>query len=534
MTNHFQKIINHRSETIFGAAMLTSGLVLMGSLLGILRNALLASRFGASGNLDIYYASFRFPDFIYNIFIMGAISAAFIPIFSEYWNKNKKEAWQFSSSIIVIIGAFVGSLALGISIFTRPILRHFLVGFSASQLEIAVVMTRIMMIQPVLMGISAVVGSVLKIFKLFLASALAPLLYNLGIIIGILFFVPVIGLKGLAYGVVLGALMHILIQLPALKETGYRWYFRWSFFQEVKLGLQKMWVIAVPRALAIITFQVFLLGITSIATMLKSGSLAIFNFASTIQNLPQTVFALSFAVAAFPSLAELNAKKKNSNFNIVAKDNFLQILFFLIPISLWFIIFREPIVRLLLGYGKFDWTATVNTIKVFSILSLGMIFQGANVFLLRIFFARKDSLRPFIASLVSYSLGLALCYYLARQGGLIGLTVGVTLTYFVCCLILTMSLAPFFSSPLKKKFIQSLGKIVAVALISGGVSFIILSLLNTVFTPAKVVYLMSTALLAFIPSFILFVFLCDKWKIKEIEGLKKIKKGYFYGRRSKE
>ena len=108
MTNHFQKIINHRSETIFGAAMLTSGLVLMGSLLGILRNALLASRFGASGNLDIYYASFRFPDFIYNIFIMGAISAAFIPIFSEYWNKNKKEAWQFSSSIIVIIGAFVG------------------------------------------------------------------------------------------------------------------------------------------------------------------------------------------------------------------------------------------------------------------------------------------------------------------------------------------------------------------------------------------------------------------------------------------
>jgi len=534
MINHFQKIIHHRSETIFGAAMLTSGLVLMGSILGILRNALLAGRFGASGILDVYYASFRFPDFIYNIFIMGAVSAAFIPIFSEYWNKNKKEAWQFSSSIIVVIGVFVGSLALGMAIFARPLLRRFLVGFSASQLETAIIMTRIMMIQPILMGVSAVVSSILKIFKLFLASALAPLLYNAGIIIGILFFVPVVGPKGLAYGVVLGALMHILIQLPALKGTGYRWYFRWSFFQEVKAGLRKMWVIAIPRALAIVTFQLFLLGITSIATMLKAGSLAIFNFANTIQNLPQTVFALSFAVAVFPSLAKLNAKKKNDEFNVIAKDNLLQILFFLIPIAIWFIVFREPIIRLLLGYGKFDWGATMSTVKVFSILSLGMIFQGANVFLLRIFFARKDSLRPFIASLVSYSLGLALCYYLAQQGGLIGLTVGVALTYFIYCLILFVSLAPFFSSLLRKDFIRSLGKIITVAFISGGVSFIIFSLLNTVFSPAKVAYLVSTSLLAFIPSFILFVFLCNKWKIKEIEGLKQIKKRYFYGRRRKE
>ena len=221
----FKKILNHKSETIFGAAMSTSSFAIFGGFLGILRNVLLASRFGASGNLDIYYASFRLPDLIYNIFIMGAISAAFIPIFSQYWIKNKKEAWQFSNAIILIIGSFVGLLALLVAIFTRPFLSRLLIGFSSEQLEMAVILTRIMMIQPILMGISSVVASILKIFKLFLASALAPVMYNLGIIIGIVFFVPLMGLEGLAWGVVLGALLHILVQIPALIGTGYKFTF---------------------------------------------------------------------------------------------------------------------------------------------------------------------------------------------------------------------------------------------------------------------------------------------------------------------
>lgn len=502
--------------------MITGIITLGGSLLGILRNALLASNFGASGSLDVYYASFRLPDFIYNIFIMGAISAAFIPIFSEYWHKHKEEAWKFSNSIILIIGAFVGCLALGIMIFARPLLRYFFRGFSPSQLEMAILMTRIMMIQPILMGISAVISSILKIFKLFLASALAPLMYNTGIIIGILFFVPLWGLKGLAWGVVLGAVMHILIQLPALLETGYRWYFHWSFFQEVKGGLRRMGMMAVPRSLAIINFQVFLLGVTAIATMLKAGSLAIFNFANTIQNLPQTVFALSFAVAAFPRLSELNVQKKLTQFAALARDNLLQILFFLIPISLWFVIFREPIIRLLLGYGKFDWAATVKTVQVFSVLALGMIFQGVNIFLLRIFFALKDVFRPFIASLISYSLGLVFCYYFAQKGGILGLAIAVALTYFIYCLTLFILLKPIFPSLFLKTFSYSLGKIVVVALLSGGVAFILFVLLQSVFSPVKVINLVVDAFLAFLPSFALFVFLSSKWKIKQIEGLKKL------------
>jgi len=527
----FRKILNHKSETIFGAAMLTSSFAILGGFLGILRNMLLASRFGASGNLDIYYASFRLPDMIYNIFIMGAISAAFIPVFSQYWVKNKKEAWQFSNAIILIIGSFVGALALLVAIFTKPLLSRLLIGFSSEQLEMAVILTRIMMIQPILMGISSVIASVLKIFKLFLASALAPVVYNLGIIIGILFFVPLMGLKGLAWGVVLGALLHILVQIPALFGTGYKFTFNFSIFKKLDKGLKKVILMMIPRSLGIISYQIFLLGITAIASMLKEGSIAVFNFANDIQNLPQTVFALSFAIAAFPSLSKLNAEKKHKDFIKTSFNTLLQIFFFLIPIATWFFVFREPIVRLLLGYGKFDWTSTVKTIQVFSILSFGMIFQGVNAFLLRVFFAKGDTLKPFIASVISYSIGLFLCYKLGLIYEVAGLAVAVAITYLLYFLALFFLLKTDIPISLLKKFYYSLGKITIVSILSGIVAYSSFALLRGVFPIDKVVNMGLCACVSFVISFVAFVALCDWLKIKEINELKRIILQKIYGTR---
>jgi len=527
----FRKILNHKSETIFGAAMLISSLTLFGAFLGILRNALLASRFGASGNLDIYYASFRLPDMIYNIFIMGAISAAFIPVFSQYWAKNEKEAWQFSNAIILIIGSFVGTLALLVAIFTKPLLSRLLVGFSPDQLAIAVTLTRIMMIQPILMGISSVAASILKIFKLFLASALAPLVYNLGIIIGILFFVPLMGLKGLAWGVVLGALLHILVQVPALFGTGYKFTFSFSIFKELDKGLKKVILMMIPRSLGIISYQIFLLGLTAIASMLKEGSIAVFNFANDIQNLPQTVFALSFAVAAFPSLSKLNAEKKHEDFIKTSFDTLLQIFFFLIPIAVWFFIFREPIIRFLLGYGKFDWASTVKTIQVFSILSFGMIFQGVNAFLLRVFFAKGDALKPFIASVISYSTGFFLCYKLGISFGVIGLAIAVAITYLFYFLILFLLLKTYVPFDSIKRFYYSLGKITIVSMLSGIVAYSSFALLKGIFPIDKVINLGLCACVAFIISFTAFVVFCDWFKIKEINELKTVILQKIYGTR---
>ncbi len=364
MSNLFKKILNHRSETILGAGLITASFALLSSVLGILRNALLASRFGASLYLDIYYATFRLPDLIYNIFIVGTISASFIPLLNDYLTKEKEKAWQFTSLVIALVSFILLINALIIIIFAYPILKKILIGFSEENVRLTVYLTRLMMIQPILLGISAVFSSILRSYKLFLISALSPVVYNLGIIVGILFFSPVFGLKGLIFGVILGAFLHLGIQIPSLIILGFHLEkFRISLFV---FSLRKMVEIMLSRALSIILSQIFLVGITSIATLLKEGTITIFNFVDNI--LPYTIFALPLADAAFPYLSRLESEGRNDDFKFHYYKTLTFILLFIIPLSLWIIVFREPIVRFLLGYGKFDWSATVLTMKILSIL----------------------------------------------------------------------------------------------------------------------------------------------------------------------
>ena len=529
MIKHFQQIIHHRSESVLEAAIITALITLGGSLLGIIRNALLAGKFGASASLDVYYAAFRIPDFIYNIFIIGIISAAFVPIFSEYWHRNKEQANDFANGVIILIGGIGILFALVVMIFARPLGKLFFPGFSSSQLNLAILMTRIMMIQPLLMGVSSVIGNILKIFKLFFISALAPLMYNLGIIIGILYFVPYLGVKGLAWGVVLGAAMHLLIQLSALPETHLKLYLLPQAILKIKAGINKMLKMAVPRLLAIINAQVFLLGTTAVATTLQKGSLAIFNFAFAIQNLPQSIFAMSFTVAAFPKLSSLYAQAKQKEFNQLTEENILQILFFLVPIGIWFIIFREPIVRLLLGYGKFDWQATVKTTQVLSLLVWGMIFQGISLFLLRVFFSQKDVIHPFQASLIAYGLGLAMVYFGARYYGLLGLALAFSFTYILYFIMLSLLVSPQYFKG--RYFRKACGKIVIVSLIGGGVAQILFSIFRYFFSLAQVKIMIGGFLFAFVPSLIIFLYLSSRWHIDQLDGLKLLLRKYWHGKR---
>ena len=526
-----KKMLNHRSETIFGAAMVMSSLTLIGSLLGILRNALLAGRFGASGNLDIYYSSFRLPDLIYNIFVVGAISAAFIPVFSDYWAKEKEKAWQFVNVILMGLGLFIGFFALIIGIFASPILSLILRGFDPTKLEMAVILTRIMMIQPVFLGISSVLSGILKKFNLFFSSALAPLMYNLGIIVGILILVPLFGLKGISLGVVLGAVLHLLIQIPALIGTGFKLKLNFSYFKELKEGLNKITVIMATRSLGIVVYQFFLLGITGIATMLKEGSLAILNFANDIQNLPQIVFALAFAEAAFPRLAEFEAEQKREDYLKVFISTLSQIIFFLIPFAVWFIVFREPIVRFLLGYGKFDWQATIKTMEVLAILSAGMVFQGINAYLLRVFFSKKDALRPFLASLTAYSLGFLLCYYGGLNFGLSGLAGAIACTYLLYFLILFVFLRHYIPFSFFKEFFHSFARIIFISFVSGITGYLTFSFLEGLLPTEKVFYLLVNTGIAFVFSLVVFVALSYQLKIKELNELIEFIKRKIYVRK---
>ncbi|MGC8651316.1 MAG: murein biosynthesis integral membrane protein MurJ [Minisyncoccia bacterium] len=526
-----KKFLNYKSETIFGAGLLMSLLTFVGSLLGLVRNALLASHFGASHSLDVYYASFRLPDLIYNIFIIGAISAAFIPLFNEYLAKDKDRAWQFSNFIIIFIGCLLGILGILIALFARPLLSRLLIGFDSTNLASVILLTRIMMIQPILLGISSVISGILRSFRLFFITTLAPLMYNLGIIIGIIFFVPLWGLKGLAWGVVFGAALHLIIQLPSLLEVEFR--FRLDALPSLRTfshDFKQFLAMMSSRTSSIIISQLFLLGITSLTTLLKSGTLTIFSFVDSI--LPYTTFALPFADAAFPKLSRVEADKQTNEFWDVFISTLNHILFFMIPLAIWFIVFREPITRLLLGYGKFNWQATTTTMQVLSIMAIGMIFQGLNYFLLKVFFAKKDAKNPFWASLLTYSLGLVLCYILSSKFQIPGLAWGMVATYILYTFLLVILLRKHisFSSEKIKSFVHQLINLILVSSLSGLVGFITLSYSAKILSLTRVIYLLLDAGLAFTLSLAVFIMVSLYLKVDEIHEFKILVRNKIYGK----
>ncbi len=421
-----RKLLNHESKTVSGGAFVIAIFYLLNGILALARNALLASHFGVSRELDVYYAAFRIPDFIYNILISGALAAGFIPLFAEKLLRSKEEAWKFSNNILTTF-TFILAIGAGVVAIFAPLIVPLIVpGFDLSSQEAVVKLVRIMMLQPILLGISNIVVGILQNFKRFFITSLAPIFYNVGIIVGIMFLVPIMGLKGLAWGVVLGAVLHFLVQLPSLKNLGFTFKFLPDFRSE---NLKKIFSLMVPRTFGLISIQINFFIITIIASTLATGSLAVFNFANDLQSLPQNIFAISFAVSVFPVLSQLVGKKEE--FLGSFKETIKNTLFFMVPIAAFYLALRAQIVRLTLGYGNFGWTDTILVIDTLGIFALGMVAQSLLPLMVRTFFAIKDSVRPFLAGLLGNGLNIILSLILAPRLGVRGLAVAFMLAgYF--------------------------------------------------------------------------------------------------------
>ena len=377
-----KKLFNYESKSISGGAVVIAIFYLINGILALLRNGLLAGKFGATRELDIYYTAFRIPDFIYVILISGAISAGFIPLFAEKLKISKEEAWKFSNNILTTLTFILAVGALLVAIFAPFLVKLIAPGFDLESQSRVAELVRIMMIQPVLLGVSNIIVGLLQNFKRFFITSLAPIFYNVGIIIGIIFLTPILGLKGLAWGVVLGALLHFLVQLPSLKNLGFKFKFLFDFGSQ---NLRQIFILMVPRMLGLISIQINFLIVTIIASSLVKGSLSIFNFANDLQSLPQNIFAISFAVSVFPVLAQLSEKREE--FLKTLSYTIKNILFFMVPIAVLFIVLRELIVRLTLNYGNFDFGATLAVADALGIFAIGMIGQSLLPLMIRAFFS---------------------------------------------------------------------------------------------------------------------------------------------------
>ena len=213
--------INHQAKNITWASIILAVSSMASRGLGVVRNWLLASHFGASSSLDAYFAAFKIPDFIYQILILGGITVAFLPLFSEYYSKDRDSAWEFVSNALGIFFILLIGLGLVAFAFSPLLVKLVAPGFTSEQAQKTVLLTRIMLLSPVFFGLSSFFSGILQYFNRFLVYSLTPIFYNLGIIFGILFFAPQFGVMGVAMGVVFGAFLHFAIQIPSALGTGF-------------------------------------------------------------------------------------------------------------------------------------------------------------------------------------------------------------------------------------------------------------------------------------------------------------------------
>ena len=463
ITNNFikgEKI----SESITRSAILIATMGLASRGLGLVRDRILAVEFGAGDILDAYYTAFKIPDLIYNLLILGALSAAFIPIFAGLISKNgkSKEAWHLVNIMLSVGIVAVAVISFVMLIFSRGIVNLIAFGYDDSKKELVLEMTRIMLLGPILLGVSGIIGGILNSFKKFFFYSLSPIFYNLGIIIGAVFLTKYFGPRGLALGVVLGSFLHLLIQVPEAYRCGLRFKFNFDWRNRY---FKKVVTLMIPRTIGIATSQINLVIVVVLASTLTSGSLAIFNFANNLQSVPLGLFGISFAIASFPVLSRLWTRGDKNKFVLELTDTLRKIIFFIIPLSALMYTLRAQIVRVVLGAGAFNWEDTELTFAALGIFLFSLWAQSLIPLLARAFYAMHNTKIPFIVGVLSELLNISLAVLLIRSYGVLGLVTAFSISASFNALVLYFWLRKKVGGIRKKGVIRTFFKVSLATLI---------------------------------------------------------------------
>ncbi len=463
-----QKLINRKQTSILSAAAVLMLTVFLSRILGLIRDRFLAGAFFSpetAWQLDVYFAAFRLPDMIFQLLVVGALSAAFIPVFSQYLVKDKKEAWHVASTVISLGLVGFAVLAGLLIVFAANLSRLIAPSFSAVELGLMVNLTRLLVLAQFSFLISAFLTGMLQSYHHFIVPALSPIAYNLGIIFGILVLSPVLGIFGPAVGVLLGAFLHLLIQLPLIREIGFRFKLSFDFKH---LGVKRIGRLMLPRTLALAVSQIELTLAVFIATALPAGSLAIFYFAQHLNSLPVGLFGATIGQAALPSLSQITDEDLQK-FKALLIASLNQVLFLSLPAGMILLILRVPAVRLAFGTANFPWQATLLTGKVVALFAISVFAQSAVQILVRGFYALSNTRTPlFLGALsVLLNVGLSLMFVYSFNLGVMGLALGISLaSFFQAALLFTVLMKKLGGAGLAEFWLPFL-KMAAATLLTG-------------------------------------------------------------------
>ncbi len=391
-------------RVLTSTSLFLAGASLLSRALGLIRDRLLTHTFGATrlvgsvSELDAYYAAFQLPDLLYQILIMGTISACFVPYFTDLYKKNHDQAWKLSNNTLSSLVIVMLILVSGCFMFSKQLISLFTVGMAADGQQLTLQLTHIMLLSPLLFSLSGVTGAISHSLKRFAAFALAPILYNLSIIVGLVFLAPRYGIYGVSIGVVIGAVFHAGIQAISAWRGGFRFQPFIDWKDKVFLAMVKS---SFPRILSMTVGRINILVDTTLASMLVAGSITILNLAQNIQSLPLGIIGVSVAVASFPFISELVSDQKHQELGSFVNRKIEKMLYILLPVTLVTILLRTEIVRLLFGSGRFNWTDTITTADTLGLFALSFISESIQPIITRTFYAYKNTRDPLLISLYS-------------------------------------------------------------------------------------------------------------------------------------
>jgi putative peptidoglycan lipid II flippase len=404
-------------------------------LLGVLRTVAIADAFGTEPELDAWRVAFQIPDLIFQVLAGATMGSAFIPVFARlYRNESAERAWRLASSVLTLVTAATALLCALAFIFAPlivPLLAPGLgqdIGQEDELVDKAVLLTRVMLLSPLLFAVSGMVTGILNARQHFFLPALAPMLYNVAIILGAVVLSRVWGIEGLAIGVVAGAALHLLVQIPGLIRAGMRYQ---ALFDLKDAATREVGRLMAPRIVGLAAMQLNLFVTIFFASKIGSGAIANMTYAFTIAQLPLALFAMSLSTAVFPRLANQVADGDLEGLRDSVSRVLRLIMFFTVPAAIGLALLREPVTVLLLQGGAFTSADAAVTAAALGWYCLGIVPQAGVEIHSRGFYAMGDTRTPVILTVVAVVANAAVSALVWERYGTQGLAFSVSLAAWI-------------------------------------------------------------------------------------------------------
>ncbi len=518
--NGTRRLFLFRQKSILSSALVVGATIVLSRFFGFLRYRVLAGYFDKS-QLDIYFASFRVPDLVFEILITGALTSAFIPIFIKYQKDKDRLSTNISSIINIISLIFLGFIVV-FFLFANIFIPLATPGFSPEKIRQVVFFSRILLVSQLpFMVLASFLTAIGQANKIFVLSAVAPVGYNLAIIAATVAFGSKFGLLAPVLGVSIGAGLLFLVQLPLVFSAG----FFYQPFIKITTGIKEFFNLIVPRVITVLTGQIDATVDLMLATLLGTGAYTVFYFAQHLQLLPVSIIGISIGQASLPYLSEVYQDKKLMEFKRIISETILSIFFLTIPIMAFFVFARTPLVRLFFGGEKFDWPATVQTAITLSYFSLSIPLHSIYYFITRCYYAFLDSKTPFLISVGSIIFNIALSLLFIFYFKLPVWALGIS---FSLAILLNVSLLLYI---LEKKlhglnkgflFLESV-KILAATFISAFFAYAEMKLLDgLVLDTTRTINVFLLVLIAGVSYLALYIFLSWVFNVQEVHNLKRL------------